>query len=110
MSREFDSRHCLMIVLFILAIGCGLWALYMLIDWLIHGRPDRFRLACYLPEYPARLLSVVRVTGSWEFESPLGRVKIIIPDRDAHYLGICREIARRAKCTRRQVGALIVKD
>lgn len=37
-------------------------------------------------------------------------MKVIIPDRDAYYLGICREIARRAKCTRRQVGALIVKD
>lgn len=32
------------------------------------------------------------------------------PDWTAYYLGIARSVAERGECTRRQVGAVIVKD
>jgi hypothetical protein len=28
---------------FVVAAVCGLWALYLLIGWIAHGRPDRFQ-------------------------------------------------------------------
>ena len=47
---------------------------------------------------------------SWAKVFEAEKQKLVRPDWDTYYLGIAKAVAARGECTRRRVGAVIVRD